>query len=210
MKVILSGLLDSSWGNFHRSTIVRLTVYGNHVKIGVAEGNLHQWELDALRDTPIEHEWISIEMPETQYVEGIKYISEKKVSDMPRGFLPVQSRNIFLFVSDEMRMVFPAYRCFDIDFGNQRILSILSPKTLVKDAAEATHPAFPKEKYHGRVHNVEVKAEALGRFLNADYGIGMLGKRDVIKGEIKAFPLLGGEDMKVILNNIRERLAFRL
>lgn len=97
-----------------------------------------------------------------------------------------------------------------MNFGDQRILSVLSPKTLVKDVAETTHPAFPKEKYHGRVHNVEVKAEALGRFLNEDYGIGILGKKDVIKGEIKAFPLLGGEDMKVILNNVRERLAFRV
>lgn len=87
MKVILSELLDSSWGNFHRSTIVRLTVYGNHVKIGVGEGSVHQWELDALRDTPIKHEWISIEMPEALYVEGIKYIPEKKVSGMPRGLL---------------------------------------------------------------------------------------------------------------------------
>lgn len=210
MKVILSGLLDSSWGNFHRSTIVRLTVYGNHVKIGVGEGSAHQWELDALRDTPIKHEWISIEMPEALYVEGIKYIPEKKVSGMPRGLLPVWSRDIYLFVNDEMRMLFPAYRCFDMNFGDQRILSVLSPKTLVKDVAETTHPAFPKEKYHGRVHNVEVKAEALGRFLNEEYGIGILGKKDVIKGEIKAFPLLGGEDMKVILNNVRERLAFRV
>ncbi|MBS7609315.1 hypothetical protein KEJ36_00880 [Candidatus Bathyarchaeota archaeon] len=115
---------------------------------------------------------------------------------MPRGLLPVQNRNIFLFISDGMRMVFPAYRCFDIDFGNQRILSILSPKTLVKDVAKTTHPAFPEEKYHGRVHNVEVKAETFGRFLNADYGIGILRKRDTIKGEIIAFPLLGREDVK--------------
>jgi hypothetical protein len=207
MKVILSGLLDSSWGNFHRSTIVRLTVYGNYVKIGVGEGSIHQWELDVLRDTPIKREWINIEMPAIAYIEGIKYIPEKKTSGMPRGLLPVKSRDVSIFVSDKMRMIFPAYRCFDINFGEQRILSILSPKTLVKDISETTHPAFPKEKYHGRVHNVEVKAEALSRFFKADYGIGMLGKRDIVRGEVKAFPLLGREDVKVILSNMIERFG---
>jgi len=86
MKVILSGLLNSSWGNFHRSTIVRFTVYGNYLKIGIGEGSIHQWELDILRSTPIKHEWIPIEIPRIVYVEGIKYIPEMKIPGMPRGF----------------------------------------------------------------------------------------------------------------------------
>lgn len=206
MKVILSGLLNSSWGNFHRSTIVRLTVYGNHVKIGIGEGNIRQWELDALRDNPIRHEWVNIDIDNLRriYVEGIKYIPERKVSGMPKGLLPIQSGNVSLFVSDERRMIFPAYRCFDINFGEQRILSILSPKTLVRDTAETAHPAFPGEKYRSRVHNVEVKAEVLGELFRMNYGVGILRKRSAIKGEADFFPLFGGEDIKVILNYIHK------
>ncbi|MEM1580946.1 MAG: hypothetical protein QXK89_00320 [Candidatus Bathyarchaeia archaeon] len=204
MKAILSGLLDSSWGSFHRSTIVRLTVYGNYMKIGIGEGSVHQWELDALRDTPIKNEWISIEMPRIVYVGGIKYIPEKKASGMPRGLLPVRSNGVYLFVSDKMRMIFPAYRCFDINFGEQRILSILSPRTLVRDFAEAVHPAFPDEKYHGRVHSAEVKVEELNKFFEMNYGVGMLRKRGSVKSEVEAFPLLGREDIKAITEKIRE------
>ncbi|MEM1997733.1 MAG: hypothetical protein QXZ27_06790 [Candidatus Bathyarchaeia archaeon] len=88
MKAILSGLLNSSWGNFHRSTIVRFTVYGNHVEIGIGEGNMYQWELDALKGVSIKHEWVTVKMLEIAQVEGVKYVPEKKVSGMPRGLLP--------------------------------------------------------------------------------------------------------------------------
>jgi len=202
MKVILSGLLDSSWGNFHRSTIVRLTVYGNYVKIGVGEGNIYQWELDALRDAKIKHDWVIIEDPRIEYVEGIKYIPEKKFSGMPRGLLPVQSREVRIFISDELQMIFPAYRCFDINFGMRRTLSILSPRTLVRDFAQTIHPAFPREKYRGRVDNVEVKAEVLKYLFNRGYGVGILRKRSALMGEMEAFPLLGSEDVAILLSSV--------
>jgi hypothetical protein len=99
-------------------------------------------------------------------------------------------------------MIFPAYRCFDINFGERRILSILSPRTLVRDIAEAVHPAFPEEKYRGRVNNVEVKADTLNDFLEKSYGIGMLRRGGSVKVRVEAFPLLGGEDIKVILESI--------
>jgi len=204
MKVILSGLLNSSWGNFHRSTIVRFTVYGNYVKIGIGEGSIHQWELDILRSTPIKHEWTTIEMPRIVYVEGMKYIPEMKISGMPRGLLPIHCINVHLFVDDKSYMIFPAYRCFDINFGEQRILSLISPKTLVKDVAETIHPSFPKEKYRGKVHNVEVKAETIIRLFKGGYGIGILRKRSAIKGEIEYFPILGREDVKIIFESVKE------
>jgi len=204
MKVILSGLLNSSWGNFHRSTIVRFTVYGNYVKIGIGEGSIHQWELDILRSTPIKHEWTPIEMPRIIYVEGIKYVPEMKISGMPRGLLPVYSRDVHLFIDDKSRMIFPAYRCFDINFGEQRTLSLISPKTLVKDIAETAHPSFPKEKYRGKVHNVEVKAETIIKLFEGEYGIGVLRKRSAIRGEIEYFPILGRDDIKIIFRSIKE------
>jgi hypothetical protein len=202
IKVILSGLLDSSWGNFHRSTIVRFTVYRNYLEIGIGEGSIHMWELNILRDNPVRHEWINIDAPRLAYVEGVKYVPETKVSGMPRGLLPVQSKDICVFISDERQMIFPAYRCFDINFGERRILSILSPSTLVRDIAEAVHPVFRREKYRGRVHNAEVNAEALSRYLKSGYGIGILRRVSIVREEIKAFPLLGGEDIKIILDNL--------
>ena len=57
---MLSGLLDSAWGSFSRSTIVRFFVYGNYVRIGVGEGNINQWEIDALKAAPIEYEWFKV------------------------------------------------------------------------------------------------------------------------------------------------------
>jgi hypothetical protein len=204
MEVILSGFLNSAWGSFHRSTIVRLTVYGNHLEIGIGEGNMYEWELNTLRRTRIEHEWIAIEAEELRMVciEGIKYIPEKKVSGMPRGLIPTWSSSVYVFVDDYLEMIFPAYRCFDINFGGRRILSILSPRTLIRDIAEAVHPAFPEEKYRGKVDNVEVKADALNDFLEKNYGIGVLRKEGSMKMRVEAFPLLGGEDIKVILESI--------
>lgn len=207
MKVILSGLMDSSWGSFHRSTIVRLTVYANHVMIGVGEGCIHQWELDTLRNVSIKSEWINVKMLRTMYVEGIKYVPEKKFSGMPRGLLPIRSRDVYLFISDEMQMIFPAYRCFDINFSEQRILSILSPRTLVRDIVESVHPAFPKEKYRGRVHNVEVRAENLEKIFRMNYGVGVLKKESSIRGGVKAFPLLGGEDIKIIIEETQKNYS---
>ncbi|MEM1543384.1 MAG: hypothetical protein QXH97_03795 [Candidatus Bathyarchaeia archaeon] len=204
MRAILSGLLNSSWGRFHRSTIVRLTVYGNYVEIGIGEGNIYQWELDALKGASIKHEWVAVRVLEIAQVEGIKYIPEKEVSGMPRGLLPTRSRSIYIFISNDLKMVFPAYRCFDINFGERRILSIISPRSLIRDSAEAVHPAFPKEKYHGRVNSVEVAADALSKFFRDGYGIGILRKRGAMKGGVKAFPLLGEEDIKVILESLSE------
>ncbi|MEM2341041.1 MAG: hypothetical protein QXX94_03490 [Candidatus Bathyarchaeia archaeon] len=205
MKAILSGLLNPSWGNFHRSTMVRLVVYGNRVEIGIGEGNIYQWELDAIKSAPIEHEWINIESLEMVSIEGIKYVPEKKVSGMPRGLLPTQSGRIYIFVSDDLGAIFPAYRCFDVNFGERRILSIISPRTLIRDIAEAVHPSFPNEKYRGRVNNVEVKAEELDRFFKMNYGVGVLKKRSSVKSSVKAFPLLGGEDIKTIIEEIYEK-----
>ncbi|MEM1530649.1 MAG: hypothetical protein QW502_03155 [Candidatus Bathyarchaeia archaeon] len=204
MKAILSGLLNSSWGSFHRSTIVRLTVHGNHVKIGIGEGNIYQWELDALKSVSVKHEWVTVKELEIAQVEGVKYVPEKKFSGMLRGLLPAQSEGVCIFISDDLGMVLPAYRCFDINFGERRILSIISPRSLIRDTAEVVHPAFPKEKHRGRVNNVEVGAEALSIFFRKGYGIGVLRKRGAMKGEMEAFPLLGGEDIKVILESLDE------
>jgi hypothetical protein len=204
IKVILSGLLDSSWGIFHRSTIVRLTVYDNQVKIGVGEGNMHLWELDAIRETKIKREWVTIDAPRITWVEGIKYIPERKISEMPRGLLPLRNKYVYLFVSDEMQMIFPAYKCFDINFGEQSILSILSPKTLIRDFAEVSHPVFSEEKYYGRVENVEVKAEALAKFFKKGYGIGILRKKNALRNKIEAFPLLGRGDIEIIFQRLNK------
>ncbi|MBS7607532.1 hypothetical protein KEJ14_06845, partial [Candidatus Bathyarchaeota archaeon] len=81
---------------------------------------------------------------------------------------------------------------------------IISPRSLIRDSAEAVHPAFPKEKYHGRVNSVEVAADALSKFFRDGYGIGILRKRGAMKGGVKAFPLLGEEDIKVILESLSE------
>jgi len=204
MEVILSGFLNSAWGNFHRSTTVRLTVYGNNLEIGIGEGNMYEWELNTLRRTRIEHGWIAIEAEElrTVCIEGTKYIPEKRISGMPRGLIPTWSSNVYIFVDDYLEMIFPAYRCFDINFGGRRILSILSPRTLIRDIAEAIHPVFPEEKYRGRVNNVEVKVDAFNDFLEKNYGIGMLRKEGSVKMRVEAFPLLGEEDIKVILESI--------
>jgi len=202
MRVILSGLLNSTWGFFHRSTVVRLVVYDDRVEIGVAEGNMYQWEIDVLRNTIIKHSWIRIKPPSLTYVSGTKYVPEKKTFGMPRGLIPVQGQMIPIFVSHEIQMIFPAYKCFDINFGEQRILSIAGPKTLVKDVVEAIHPVFSKEKYLERIHNVEVEAKELSRFFKSGYGIGILRKTGLSGRKFEAFPLLGETDIMVLVENL--------
>lgn len=201
LKVVLSGLLDSAWGSFSRSTIVRFFVYGNYVRIGVGEGNINQWEIDALRASPIQHERFKIEQLDTFYVPGVKYVPEEKVSGMPRGLIPVKSRDVHIFISEVEHAIFPAYRCFDINLGEGRILSIISPRTIIKDIVETTHPAFPKEKYRGKINNVEVNLAALNSFFEKGYGIGMLRKVGSlkVKNPIECFPLLGNGDINILL-----------
>jgi len=205
LKVVLSGLLDSSWGNFSRSAIVRFFVYGNTVRIGVGEGNINQWEIDALRASPIQHEWFKIEELNMISVPGIKYVPGEKASDMPRELIPVRSTDVWIYVSDIERAIFPAYRCFDINLGGGKILSIISPRTIKRDIVETVHPAFPKERYRGKVNNVEVEVGPLSRFFDRGYGIGILKKAgSKIKGEIEGFPLLGKGDIGAIFELINQ------
>jgi len=201
LKVVLSGLLDATWGKDYRSTIVRFFVYEERVRIGVGEGNIKQWEIDALRSSPIRHEWFKIEHLNMTYVPGIKYVPEKKVSGMPRGLIPLRSADVHIFISDVEHAIFPAYRCFDIDLGERRTLSIISPRTIIRDVAETTYPPSPKERYRGKINNVEVKVETLNEFFQRGYGIGILRKvgRLKIKSPIEAFPLLGKDDIRVLL-----------
>ena len=201
LKVILSGLLDSIWGSGHRRTIVRFFVHGNRLNIGVGEGNIKEWEIDALRASPIEHEWFEVKNLDVIHVQGIKYVPGGKTSGMPRELIPVKSRDICVFVSDAERAVFPAYRCFDINLGKRRVISIISPRTLVRDVTEAVHPSFPKKKYKGKVSNVEVEVKSLESFFERDYGIGILRKSRLLKTRnlIEGFPLLGKENLEMIL-----------
>jgi len=206
LKVVINGLLDSAWGSGHRKTIVRFFVYGDHVNIGVGEGNIKKWEIDALNASPIRHEPFEIKRLDIIQVPGIKYVPGGKISGMPQELIPVKSREIRILVNDEERFIFPAYKCFDINFGKRRILSIISPKTSVKDIVETSHPAFPKEKYRGRVENVEVKAEALRPFFERSYGIAVLRKAiSIFKSEnsVQGFPLLGSRDIEIILRNVK-------
>jgi len=201
LKVVLSGLLDSAWGSFSRSTIVRFFVYGNYVRIGVGEGNINQWEIDALRASPIQHKWSKIEQLNTFYVPGVKYVPGGKASGMPRELIPVKSLDVHVFISDVERAIFPAYRCFDINLGEGRILSIISPRTIIRDVVETTHPAFPKQKYRGKINNVEINSVAINSFFEKGYGIGMLRKVGSLKvnNPIEGFPLLGNCDIKILL-----------
>ncbi|HIE18320.1 TPA: hypothetical protein EYP75_01195 [Candidatus Bathyarchaeota archaeon] len=201
LKVVLSGLLDSAWGSGKRRTIVRFFVHGNRLNIGVGEGNIKKWEIDALNASPIEHEWFEIKHLDTIHVPGIKYIPGGKTSGMPRELIPVKSKDICVFFSDAERAVFPAYKCFDINLGKRRVISIISPRTLVRDVVETVHPSFPKEKYRGKVSNVEVEIESLKSFFERDYGVGILRKTGLLKTKnlIEGFPLLGSKDVKVIL-----------
>gem|GEM_PF-852499 len=204
LKVVLSGLLDTTWGNFSRSAIVRFFVYGNKVRIGIGEGNIHQWEIDALREAPIEHEWFRIERLDTIYVEGIKYVPGGKVSGMPRELIPVKSKDVSIFVGEEERGFFSAYRCFDINLGKGRALSIISPRSVIKDVVETVHPAFPNRRCRGRINNVEVDAEVLRGFFEKGYGIGILRKKGSLKigDQMEGFLLLGKDDLRIILERI--------
>ncbi len=204
LKVVLSGLFNSAWGSGHRRPIVRFFIYGDRVKIGVGEGNIKGWEIDALRYSPIRHEWFRIKDLRETFISGVKYVPGRKLPRMPRELIPLRSDNIHLFISDEESMIFPAYRCFDINLGEGRVLSIISPETLVRDVSEVVHPSFPKERYKGRVNNVEVKIEDLSPLLDGEYGIGILRKAGLLKTKslIEAMPLLGAEDLKIILEHI--------
>jgi len=204
LKVVLSGLLDSRWGNFSRSTIVRFFVYCNKVRIGIGEGNINQWEIDALRAAPIEHDWFRIEQPNMIWVDGIKYVPGEKVAGMPRELIPVRSRDVSIFVSEAERGIFTAYRCFDINFGKGHVLSIISSRSVIRDVAEIVHPAFPNRKYRGRINNVEVNAEVLSGFFEKGYGIGILRKKDSLKigDQMEGFPLLGKGDIKILLERV--------
>jgi hypothetical protein len=206
LKVVLSGLLDPAWGSFSRSTIVRFFVYGNDVRIGVGEGNIWQWEIDALRASPIRHEWFKVEQPPTIWVEGIKYVPGEKASGMPRGLIPVHRRDVHVFIGDSERVIFPAYRCFDINLGKGRIISIISPRTMVSDVVETIHPAFPKERYRGRISNVEVNVETLSGFLEKGYGIGILKRKGslTVGDQMEGLPLLGKGDLRILLERLEE------
>ncbi|MEM2640604.1 MAG: hypothetical protein QW374_05060 [Candidatus Bathyarchaeia archaeon] len=206
MKVIVNGLLDSSWGMFRRSTIVRLTVDGDQVKIGIGEGCIHGWEVDILRSNPLKSRWIEIDPPELKIVKGIKYIPERMVSGMPRGLLPIYDTYLYIFVSSSNRMIYPAYRCFDINLGERRVISIISPKTLIKDIVETIHPIFPKERYRRRVNNVEVSTESLKEFFEEGYGVGILKENPIkAKGKVNALTLLGSYDVRYIIENVKLR-----
>lgn len=204
LKVVLNGLLDSSWGNGHRKTIVRLFVYRENVRVGVGEGNIKGWEIDALRAAPVKGEWSRVGRFNVFYVPGMKYVPGSRVSGMPQELIPVKSGDIHLYVDDGERILFPAYRCFDIDLGARRILSIISPGTVAKDVVETVHPAFPKETYKGKVDNVEVKAESLVPFFERGYGIGVLKRVGLlnVRGAFKYFPLLGVGDIQLILREV--------
>ena len=207
LKVVLSGLLDPRWGSFSRSAIVRFFVYGNYVRIGVGEGNINQWEIDALRASPIQHEWFKIEELNMISVPGIKYVPGEKASGMPRELIPVRSTDVWIYVSDVERAIFLAYRCFDINLGKGRMISIISPRTIIRDFVETIHPAFPKERYRGKVNNVEVKLEALRRFFERGYGIGTLKKTSSlnIKGQFEGFPVLGREDIMRVIHSVESK-----
>ena len=204
LKVVLSGLMDSRWGNFSRSTIVRFFIYGNKVRIGIGEGNINQWEIDALREAPIEHEWFKVEQPNMIWVEGIKYVPGGKVSGMPRELIPVRSRDVSVFIDEAEHGVFSAYRCFDINLGKGHVLSIISPRNVTRDVIETVHPAFPNRRYHGRINNVEVNVEALSGFFEKGYGIGILRKKGSLKigDQIEGFPLLGKGDIEIVLERV--------
>ena len=206
LKVVLSGLSDSAWGSFSRSMIVRFFVYGNYVRIGVGEGNIHQWEIDALRAAPIEHEWSKVEQPDAIWVTGTKYVPAGKVSGMPRELIPVHSRDVHIFISDAERAIFPAYRCFDINLGEGRMISIVSPRTVIRDVVETVHPAFPKERYRGRINNVEVSKDALSGFFEKGYGIGILRKKGSLKvgNQMEGFPVLGKGDLRILLERVNQ------
>ncbi len=206
LKVVLSGLLNSKWGKFNRSTIVRFFIYGNNVKIGVGEGNIHQWEIDALRSCPIRREWRKVEPPVLSTIPGIKYVPGDKNFGMPRELIPIKASNVQIFVDYAAKMIFPAYRCFDINLGIHRIISIISPKTLVKDVAEAFHPSLPKRKYRRRVNNVEVSVETLSPFIKKGFGISVLRSRGGfgMGDKTETLPLLGNHDLLRILEKINE------
>ncbi|MBS7615299.1 hypothetical protein KEJ18_06190 [Candidatus Bathyarchaeota archaeon] len=207
LKVVLSGLLNSTWGSFNRSTIVRFFVYGNNVKIGVGEGSIHQWEIEALKDSPIRHEWFRLEHLDETYVEGIKYVPGGKVSGMPQELIPVKSRDIKIFYDETIHGLFSAYRCFDINFENGRILSIIGQRSIIKDVVETVHPAFPNHKYHGRVNNVEVDAKILSHFIKKGYGIGILRRKGSIKIEkvMEGFPILGISDIMEVSYSLKAK-----
>jgi len=205
MKVVLSGLLDSTWGSFSRSAIVRFFVYGNNVKIGIGEGSIHQWEIDALNASPIRHEWFRIKELNKVSVPGIKFVPGTKAYGMPRELIPVKSTETWIYESAEECAVFPAYRSFDINLGEGRTISIISPKTLIKDVVEAVHPAFPKEKFRGKVNNVEIDIKVLGNFIKKGYGIGILRKKGSIKigEELEGFPVLGATDIMQLIHTVK-------
>ncbi|MEM2889127.1 MAG: hypothetical protein QXI71_05915 [Candidatus Bathyarchaeia archaeon] len=207
LKVVLSGLLNSTWGSFNRSTIVRFFVYGNNVKIGVGEGSIHQWEIDALNASPIQHEWFKIENLNEIYVEGIKYVPGGKVSGMPRELIPVKSRDIKIFYDEMRHGLFSAYRCFDINFGNGRILSIIGQRSIIKDMVETIHPAFPNHRYRGRVNNVELDVKVLSHFIKKGYGVGILRRKGSIRiGEVmEGFPVLGIGDIMEVSNSLKAK-----
>ncbi|MEM2740084.1 MAG: hypothetical protein QXQ29_04715 [Candidatus Bathyarchaeia archaeon] len=206
MKVIVNGLLDSSWGRFRRSTIVRLKIDEDQVRVGIGEGCIHGWEVEVLRSNPIKGRWIEIDPPDIAVIEGVKYIPERMTSGMPRGLVPVYDTSVYIFISSGSRIIFPAYRCFDINLGGGRVISIVSPKTLVKDIVETVHPAFPGEKYKGRVNNVEVAIESLEEFFENEYSIGILEENPMkAKDRIKALTLLGSYDIKTVIENVKHR-----
>jgi hypothetical protein len=204
LKVVLSGLLDSAWGGLSRSMIVRFFVYGNYVRIGIGEGNIHQWEIDALKASPIQHEWFKIEGLNMISVPGIKYVPGEKASGMPRELIPVSSTDVWIYVNDIERAIFPAYRCFDLDLGKGRMISIISPRTIVRDYVKTIHPAFPQKRYHGKINNVEINLATIISLFEKGYGIGILRKSGSlkIKNPIECFPLLGKEDIKIILKQL--------
>ncbi|MCS7120391.1 MAG: hypothetical protein RMJ07_01815 [Nitrososphaerota archaeon] len=207
LKVVLSGLLNSRWGRFNRSTIVRFFIYGNNVKIGIGEGNIHQWEIDALNTSPIRREWHKIKMPNIVTVAGTKFIPGSKIFGMPRELIPVRSNDIKIFISNSDKMIFPAYRCFDIDFGMGRVISVISPKTLIKDIEEAVHQTLPNKRYRRRVDNVEVNIETLTPIINKGFDIGVLKRKAGLSewNEIEALPVLGQHDLLVILENLAKK-----
>ncbi|MCS7120873.1 MAG: hypothetical protein RMJ07_06355 [Nitrososphaerota archaeon] len=103
-------------------------------------------------------------------------------------------------------MIFPAYRCFNVNLGKRRTISVISPRTIIRDVVETVHPAFPKQRYHGRINNVEVDVGDINGFFEKGYGIGILRRKGSLKigDQMEGFPLLGKGDLRILLEHINQ------
>ena len=188
----------------YRPLRVRIAVCNNRtVAIGCGEGDITNWELSVFTklSKTLQHKSLTTRNLKLVRLPGVKYVREKQTYGMPPGLLPKRG-NVTLFYQPDDNVIFPVYKCLDIVFPNRAVLSIVSPKSVIKEKVKVRHPIY-NEIYRGVVSNAELSSSNLLQRFPRGVGLGVLLGLSRFTKRCEAVYLLGDEDFLAIVKAIQ-------